>query len=100
MRKDKNFYIYIITNKHKNVLYIGVTNSLIRRVYEHEKGLDSGFTKKYQCHFLIYFEEYRSINRAIKREKEIKAWRREKKDKLIVSTNPHFNFLNETIKNL
>ncbi|NQT77984.1 MAG: GIY-YIG nuclease family protein [Bacteroidetes bacterium] len=57
MRPDQKIYVYIMTNKHKNVLYIGVTNSLIRRVYEHEKGLDSGFTKKYQCHYLIYFEE-------------------------------------------
>ncbi len=90
----------MMTNKYKNVLYVGVTNSLIRRVHEHENGLIYGFTKIYNCHYLIYFEEHRSINRAIKREKEIKGWRREKKDALISSTNPHFNFLNNIVKSL
>ena len=89
-----------MTNNHKNVLYVGVTNNLRRRVNEHENGLDHGFTKNYNCRYLIYYEEFRSINLAIKREKEIKAWRREKKDKLIASTNPHFYFLNETVKSL
>ena len=90
----------MMTNKHKNVLYVGVTNNLVRRVNEHENGLDIGFTKKYRCYYLIYFEEHRSINRAIKREKEIKAWRREKKDTLIKSINPQMNFLNDTLSSL
>ena len=90
----------MMTNKHKNVLYVGVTNNLKRRVYEHEKGLDFGFSKKYNCHYLIYFEEFRSINLAIKREKEIKGWRREKKDALIKSINPQFNFLNDKLKSM
>ena len=89
-----------MTNRHKNVLYIGVTNNLQRRVAEHEIGLDIGFSKKYNCRFLIYFEEFKSINSAIKREKEIKGWRRDKKDKLIKSTNPQLDFLNEIIKGL
>ena len=100
MRPDQKFYVYIMTNNHKNVLYVGVTNNLRRRVIEHESGFDNGFTKKYRCLYLIYYEAFRSINRAIKREKEIKAWRREKKDKLIASTNPHLNFLNDTVKSL
>ena len=89
-----------MTNRHKNVIYVGVTNNLKRRVNEHEKGDDFGFTNKYKCFFLIYFEEYRSINKAIKREKEIKAWRREKKDALIKSTNPQYFFLNDSLESM
>jgi putative endonuclease len=88
-------YVYIMTNRHKNVLYVGVTNNLRRRILEHENGIDNGFSKKYNCHYLIYYDVFRSINVAIKREKEIKGWRREKKDNLIISTNPHYYFLNE-----
>ena len=79
MRSNMRYYVYMMTNKHKNVLYVGVTNNLKRRIYEHENGLDHGFSKKYNCHFLIYYEEFRTINHAIEREKEIKGWRREKK---------------------
>jgi len=89
-----------MTNRNKNVLYIGVTNNLKRRIMEHESGLDKGFSKKYNCYLLIYFEEYKSINKAIKREKEIKGWRRTKKDDLIKSKNPQLNFLNETLKGM
>ena len=98
MRPIQKHYVYMMTNKHKNVLYVGVTNNLKRKIYEHENGLDRGFTKKYNCHFLIYYEEFGNINCAIKREKEIKGWRREKKDTLIASANPHFNFLNLKVK--
>ena len=90
----------MMSNKHRNVLYVGVTNNLKRRVYEHENGLDFGFTKKYNCNYLIYFEEFRSINLAVKREKEIKGWRRDKKDALIKSINPQFNFLNDKLKSM
>jgi putative endonuclease len=89
-----------MTNKHKNVLYAGVTNSLGRRVYEHEKGLIKGFAKKYNCHYLIYFEQFTNINLAIKREKEIKGWRRKKKDALIATTNPQLKFLNDKVISL
>jgi len=82
------------------VLYVSVTNNLKRRVYEHENELDFGFSKKYNCHNLLYFEEFRSINLAIKREKEIKGWRRDKKDALIKSINPQFNFLNDKLKSM
>ncbi len=98
MRPYQKHYVYIMTNRNKNVLYIGVTNNLKRRVNEHEIGLDNGFSKKYNCHYLIYFEEFISINNAIKREKEIKGWRREKKDNLIASANPQLTFLNDTIQ--
>ena len=100
MRPGQNHWVYIMTNKNKYVRYTGVTNDLMRRVYEHEQGLDKGFSKKYNCHYLIYYEKFRSINNAIKREKQIKGWRRNKKDTLIKSTNPQFHFLNETLKGL
>ena len=95
--KDHNYFIYIVTNKNKTVLYIGVTNDLQRRVYEHEHGLISGFTKKYNCHYLVYYEHFQQIEDAIGREKVLKKWRREKKEKLINEFNPKWNFLNETI---
>lgn len=87
----------MVTNKNKTVLYIGVTNDLQRRTYEHENGLIEGFTKKYNCHFLIYYEHFQHIDEAIEREKIIKKWRREKKENLINDFNPEWNFLNETI---
>ena len=82
------------------MLYVGVTNSLARRVYEHENGLIEGFTKKYNCHYLIYYEHFTNIDLAIKREKQIKGWRREKKDALIATTNPQLQFLNQKEKSL
>ena len=100
MSRDNNYYVYIMTNKQKNMLYVGVTNSLGRRIYEHEKGLIKGFTKKYNCHYLIYFEQFTNINLAIKREKEIKGWRRKKKDALIATTNPQLKFLNDKVISL
>ena len=89
-----------MTNKHKNVLYIGVTNDLERRVEEHETGKYKGFTKKYNCHYLVYYEHFTQIEHAIDREKELKKWRREKKDKLITSFNPEWEFLNDKIHDI
>lgn len=96
---NHNYHVYIITNYNKTVLYTGVTNDLKRRIYEHHNGLFEGFTKKYKCHFLIYYEHFSNINYAIMREKQIKSWRREKKDRLISSFNPEWKFLNEDIYN-
>jgi len=70
---------------------------LQRRIYEHENGLFSGFTQKYKCHFLVYNEHFQNINDAIEREKEIKKWRREKKENLINEFNPDWKFLNSQI---
>ncbi len=92
-----NYCVYIMTNKHKTVLYVGVTNNLIRRVYEHYNGFDDGFTRKYNCHFLIYYEHFTQITNAIEREKQIKKWRREKKDSIISNFNPEWRFLNDDI---
>jgi len=97
--RDHNYFIYIVTNKNKTVLYIGVTNDLQRRIYEHEQGLIPGFTKKYNCHYLIYYEHFQDINDAIEREKVLKKWRREKKEILINKFNLDWKFLNEDIYN-
>jgi putative endonuclease len=87
------YFVYILTNKYNNVLYVGVSNNLIRRVYEHKNKLISGFTSKYNVNKLVYYEVYSSIFDAIKREKEIKGWKREKKIALITSFNPEWKDL-------
>ena len=92
----KEYFVYILTNANKTVLYTGVTNDLERRLAEHEEGesLESAFTKKYGVKYLIYYERFQRIIDAIAREKEIKGWRREKKVKLIELENPYWKFLN------
>jgi putative endonuclease len=89
----KNYYVYLLTNWNNRVIYVGVTNDLSRRIYEHKNKLIPGFTKKYKLNKLIYFEETCDINAAITREKEIKRWRREKKDKLVNQINPNWQDL-------
>ncbi len=85
-----NFYTYITTNPERTVLYVGVTNDLRIRLYQHyeNRGDKSTFAGKYYCYNLVYYEHYTHIVHAIEREKEIKKWRREKKVELIESTNP------------
>ena len=82
------YYIYILTTKNNAALYIGVTNDLKRRIYEHKEALVEGFTKKYHVHKLVYFEEYSDVNAAIAREKQLKRWIRAKKNELVESKNP------------
>ena len=82
------YWVYIMSNKTRTVLYVGITNDLYRRYLEHKEGKIKGFTQKYNCHYLLYFEEFKDVDDAISREKEIMAWRREKKDRLIATTNP------------
>ena len=89
----KYYYVYILTNKSNNVLYTGVTNNLIRRVYEHKNKLIEGFTKKYNVDKLVYFEDFSKPADAIAAEKKIKGWLRSKKVKLIESKNPAWNDL-------
>lgn len=84
------YYIYIMTNHRNGTLYVGVTNDLERRVHEHKEKRGSGFTAKYNLDKLVYFEEYRSINDAIAREKQIKAGSRQKKISLIEHGNPYW----------
>ena len=84
----KNYFVYLLTTWNNQVMYVGVTNDLRRRIYEHKNKLVAGFTAKYNLKKLVYFEETTDINAAISREKEIKKWRREKKDSLVEKMNP------------
>lgn len=83
----KSYFVYILASKRNGTLYIGVTNDLIRRVYEHKQDLVDGFTKRYQVHNLVYFETTSSIDGAIRREKQIKKWNRAWKIDLIEKNN-------------
>jgi putative endonuclease len=84
----KQYFVYLMTNFTRTVLYTGVSNSLERRVWQHKHGAVAGFTKKYKCTNLVYFEAYAEIDQAIAREKQIKGWIRAKKNALVNSTNP------------
>ena len=86
----KDYYVYILTNEYNNVMYIGVTNDLRRRVYEHKSGEIEGFTKQYNVHKLVYFESGHDVKAAIAREKQLKGWKRERKNALVESVNPEW----------
>ena len=88
MSDSKQYFVYILTNQSNRVLYTGVTNSLERRLYEHRSNLIPGFTSKYRCHKLVYYEATPSVGAAITREKQIRGWLRAKKIALIESVNP------------
>jgi putative endonuclease len=94
-----SYYIYIITNKKNGVLYVGVTDNLIRRVYEHKNKLLDGFTKRYNLHYLVYYEIIDDIKLAIKREKQMKKWNRDWKIRLVEKNNPDWKDLYEELKN-
>ncbi|ABL66308.1 GIY-YIG nuclease family protein [Chlorobium phaeobacteroides] len=93
MIRDKAYCVYILANQANNVIYVGMTNDLQRRVLEHKSRLVDGFSKKYNVDKLVYFEETSDVLRAIAREKEIKKWRREKKNLLIATMNPEWKDL-------
>ena len=92
---EKQFYVYIMTNKIKTTLYIGVTNDLERRVLEHKQKINEGFTSKYEVTRLVYFESFQYINDAILREKRLKKWNRQWKINLITEENKEWNDLSE-----
>jgi putative endonuclease len=87
MKTNHQYVVYLLASKIRGTLYIGITNDLQRRVYEHKKAMIQGFTKKYRVHKLVYFESFQNINEAIKREKNLKKWKRSWKIKLIEKTN-------------
>ena len=93
MPEERSYYVYLLTNWNNRVMYVGVTNDLKRRVYEHQKKLVQGFTQRYNVHKLVYYEQTNDIVSALTREKEIKKWRREKKNNLVVSSNPEWRDL-------
>ena len=84
------YYVYMMTTWNNTALYTGVTNDLKRRVYEHKHKLLEGFTKKYNVNKLVYFEEWHDVNYAILREKELKGWRRSRKNDLVATQNPEW----------
>ena len=95
-----NYFVYITTNKNKTVLYTGVTNDLRKRLYEHERdALEKKlhFTGKYNAYHLIFSKRFQYIEHAIKKEKQIKGWVRNKKEILISEFNPEWKFLNEFV---
>ena len=93
-----NYNVYIITNWNNKVLYIGVTNNLEKRIYEYKHKLVDGFSQKYNLAKLVYYEFTNDVNSAIMREKEIKKWRREKKNQLIETLNPEWKDLTQDNK--
>jgi putative endonuclease len=88
-----DYFVYILTNKPRDTLYVGVTNDLVRRVFEHREGVVSGFTKRYGPKQLVYFEKYDDPTAAIQREKNIKHWSRVWKLELVASANPQWRDL-------
>ncbi len=93
----KHYYVYMLTNKTNMVLYVGVTNDLPRRMYEHKNELVDGFCKRYKVNKLVYFEETNDIESAISREKQLKHWRREWKIDQITQFNPQWRDLGEDL---
>lgn len=87
------YYVYILTSRPGGTLYIGVTNNLVKRVWEHKNGLVDGFTKKYHIHTLVHFEIYDHPNEAIAREKQLKKWNRSWKCNIISTDNPSWKDL-------
>lgn len=90
-----DYYVYMMSNKTNSVLYLGITNDIERRVYEHKNKLVDGFTKKYNCIKLVWYEHTNSIESAIIKEKQMKKWKREYKEKVIHSLNPKWNDLSD-----
>ena len=95
--RDRVYYVYILSNQHRTVLYVGVTNDLIRRIYEHQQEFVEGFTKQYHCHDLLYYEQFATAYDAITREKQLKCWSRAKKLERIRTMNPELRDLSSSI---
>ena len=91
----KTYYTYIMSSNNNTAIYIGITNNLERRVSEHKSGIIPGFTQKYNCKKLVYYESFSDIEQAVAREKQLKGWVRRKKDALIDSVNPGREDLSE-----
>ena len=94
---DRQYYIYILASISNSVVYVGMTNDLLRRIEEHRIGAVDGFTKKYRCHKLVYYEVFATAYEAISREKQLKAGSRKKKDTRIAALNPTWKDLVEDL---
>ncbi len=93
MPREYRYFVYILTNRNRKVMYIGMTNDLARRLHEHRDHVVPGFTQKYRVDMLVYYEETHDVLAALEREKQVKKWRREKKDALVASMNPQWRDL-------
>ena len=93
MSTERYYWVYILASGIGGTLYIGVTNNLVRRIYEHRKGFVPGFTKRYEVHRLVYYEPHTDIEAAIRREKRLKSWNRAWKIRLIEKLNPNWDNL-------
>ena len=91
--KEHDYWIYMMSNNTRSTLYIGVTNDLRCRVAQHRRGEIPGFTRDYHCIYLMYSEHFSHIDDAIRREKQLKGWRRERKNALLQQMNPHWEDL-------
>ena len=91
----KNYYVYIIASNPNGTLYIGVTNNLERRIFEHKEGLVQGFSKKHKVDRLVYFEQTNNVESAIQREKQLKKWNRNWKISLVEKSNPYWEDLSK-----
>lgn len=96
----KAYFVYIMTNKGRTTLYIGVTNSLIRRVSQHRNAEIEGFSKRYNTNRLVYYKQFNDVRDAIAREKQLKGWSRKKKEVLISGLNPKWTDFGETVLGL
>src|SRR5438132_5040416 len=88
--RNHDYWVYILTNKHCTTLYIGITNSISRRLYQHRYGAVEGFTKRYQLNGVVWLEHFRNVSDAIACEKKLKDWRRSRKMALVEQTNPRW----------
>lgn len=94
---DKSYYVYILASPRNGLLYVGMTNSLSRRLEEHQNGEIEGFTKKFGIHKLVYYEVFEDVLNAISREKQLKRWTRAKKNALVEKVNPEWADLSEKL---
>ena len=93
------YYVYILANATNTTIYVGVTNNLIRRIYEHKNKIDpNSFSAKYDIHKLVYYESTSDVHAAIEREKQIKGWNRARKNKLVATKNPKWEDLYQSIR--
>ena len=97
MRHKGIYYVYLLASQGNGTVYVGMTNDLIRRVYEHKNNLIEGFTKKYSVHLLVYYEQYHEVQNALVREKQLKKWNRKWKLDLIEKDNPNWTDLYEEL---
>ncbi len=95
-----DYFVYFMSNKSRSTIYTGMTNGLTKRVLQHRQGETPGFTRKYNCNRLLYFESFATPSEAIAREKQLKRWSREKKEALIRTKNPCFDDLSVSVLGL